>query len=150
MDIELMNLPTPPNVLIYDFKRFLEKIKINSEGCWIWTGALKHPPGYPYGFFQYKGKLTLSHRISYMWFVGELDSFKEIHHTCRNYSCVNPEHLQQLCREEHGKLNLNSRKTHCPKNHPYSGSNLHINPQGKRVCKICARENLRKRRARSY
>jgi hypothetical protein len=32
---------------------------------------------------------------------------------------------------------LRREKSHCPVGHPYSGSNLYVTPEGKRVCKTC-------------
>ena len=31
----------------------------------------------------------------------------------------------------------NSRKTHCPKGHPYEADNLYIDPKGYRRCRTC-------------
>lgn len=39
-------------------------------------------------------------------------------------------------------------KTHCPKGHPYDEENTYVSPDGKRACKACGRENLRKSRQR--
>lgn len=40
----------------------------------------------------------------------------------------------------------NRTKTHCPKEHPYSGDNLYIDPRGRRVCRTCKREWARRKR----
>ena len=56
---------------------------------------------------------------------------------------------------KHGTHNL-ARKTHCPKGHPYSGSNLRDGIQKRsngrvyalRVCRTCGRDNARIYRAR--
>ena len=32
---------------------------------------------------------------------------------------------------------INSRKTHCPKGHPYYGNNLYRHPDGSRKCRAC-------------
>lgn len=45
-----------------------------------------------------------------------------------------------------GERNVQGRKTHCPAGHRYDEKNTrHAN--GKRVCRTCARENMRRRRA---
>jgi hypothetical protein len=33
----------------------------------------------------------------------------------------------------------NSRKTECPKRHPYSDSNTYVTPTGRRMCRTCGR-----------
>jgi len=35
---------------------------------------------------------------------------------------------------------INRSKTHCPKDHPYSGSNLLVQSDGRRRCRICNRD----------
>lgn len=42
----------------------------------------------------------------------------------------------------------NARKTHCPRNHPYSGENLVVSKSGGRYCRECHRESGRQRYAR--
>lgn len=53
---------------------------------------------------------------------------------------------------KHG-ANPNTRKTHCPQGHPYSGPNLVITKRGRRECRICRHESrvryYRKRYRRS-
>lgn len=38
-----------------------------------------------------------------------------------------------------------SRKSYCPKGHPYSPENTHVRPTGQRACKTCNRESSRLR-----
>ena len=45
-----------------------------------------------------------------------------------------------------GAENVQGRKTHCPAGHPYDEKNTR-RANGKRVCRTCARENMRRRRA---
>lgn len=76
--------------------RFWAKVSRQDDGCWLWTGARK-PNGY--GFIAddaQPGRMpkTLSvHRVSYEWANGEIPEGMQIHHTCENKSCVNPDHL---------------------------------------------------------
>lgn len=36
-----------------------------------------------------------------------------------------------------------ARKTHCPRNHPYSGANLRLDYRGYRICRACERIRAR-------
>lgn len=40
----------------------------------------------------------------------------------------------------------NADKTHCKNGHSFSGKNLYVHPDGKRVCRTCARERRREQR----
>jgi hypothetical protein len=41
------------------------------------------------------------------------------------------------------RRNQHSRKTHCPRGHPYSGKNLYIDPKGFRRCRQCKKDARR-------
>jgi hypothetical protein len=45
-----------------------------------------------------------------------------------------------------GERNVQGRKTHCPAGHRYDEKNTR-RANGKRVCRTCARESMRRRRA---
>lgn len=78
----------------------------------------------------------------WIWKGGTID------HLCRVHLCVNPSHLEQVTPYENtmrgeGVAVKNSRKTHCPRGHPYEGDNL-LRSQlryGARACKTCKRES---------
>ena len=77
---------------------FTSKITLDkTTGCWNWNGC-KSAKGY--GRFQLLGKTYNAHRISYVIHGGTLLTGKEIDHKCRNRSCVNPFHLQQISHKE--------------------------------------------------
>jgi len=124
-------------------QRFTKFIQLDIlSGCWIWKGALDKQG---YGFFSINRKLKRAHRVSYEHWNDELDSNLVIDHLCRNPSCVNPEHLQQVTIQQNllrgmGLGVFNSKKTYCPKNHPLSGENLYLRSDGKRACRLCRKE----------
>jgi hypothetical protein len=130
-----------------DIKRFFEKVDIYSGighvKCWVW----KNPLDNGYGRFWVNNKTKLAHRFSYEFFIGEIPRDKQLDHLCRNRSCVNPDHLEpvdiktNVLRGE-GLSAQNARKTHCKRNHPFSGENLKINCRGQRICLTCHRANV--------
>lgn len=120
--------------------RLLTKIKINNKTeCWEWTAHVS-PKGY--GQICYKGNAIAAHRLSYLLFVGPLTLGLELDHLCRNRSCVNPKHLEQVTHHENilrGNAGLHEKiKTHCPQGHEYSKKNTRIQ-RGGRLCIECRR-----------
>lgn len=83
-----------------DILKFKSRFKLLDNGCWEWISLADSR----YGSFCVNGISEPSHRVSYNWFVAPLEPGKEIHHTCSNGKCVNPEHLIQLTRHEHMKI----------------------------------------------
>ena len=110
-----------------------------SGPCWIWQGP-KAKLGY--GLFTVRIGLRVgAHRFAYEQTHGEIPDRMVIDHLCRNPACVNPDHLEAVTQSVNLKRgdNWQRRKTHCPHGHPYSGTNLIINPRGRRVCRECQR-----------
>lgn len=125
-------------ILTYEEKkRFYSKIT-KTENCWIWNGA-SHVEGY--GLFGIKRRLYYTHRIAYFLKHGKINPNLTIDHLCRNRVCVNPDHMEQVTQQENtlrGKTLAaeNSKKTHCPRGHPYDI----IDKIGHRRCSICLKE----------
>lgn len=129
-----------------DLDRFWKKVD-KTENCWKWL-ASKNPPPYDYGQFKL-GKVTrFAHRASYIIANGPIPEGMRIIHSCKNYWCVNPEHLQALDPAAHlnnvagWKSGENARKTHCPKGHPLVAGNLEkgmLKNYRTRQCLICLR-----------
>ena len=122
--------------------KFYSKIKILPNRCWEWQGKINKSTGY--GYFDTIGH---AHRASYELHKGKIPKGMVINQLCGNKKCVNPEHLEMITLKEDRRrgncpTGINYRKTHCIRNHPFSGSNLYIAPSGKRICRICRKMRL--------
>src|SRR5690606_14651905 len=121
-------------------KRFWQRTNLEpSSGCWVWSGA-RHGEGY--GSFYWQGSMRLAHRVAYTALVGPIPSGLELDHLCRNRLCCNPAHLEPVTRGENMRRSplcgqAKRNKTHCLKNHPLSGDNLYVAPNGQRQCITC-------------
>lgn len=121
-------------------QRVWDKIQVNpATGCWEWTAYVR-PDGY--GRIGWEGNLQYSHRLVYMSLVGKIPIQKQIDHLCRNRRCCAPHHLEAVTPSENatrGEVggHWQRKVTHCPKGHPYSGSNLYTAARGSRGCKSC-------------
>lgn len=132
-------------------ERFWRKVEITGE-CWNWTARLTTSG---YGHFYIDGGKKHAHRVSYEMERGPIPDGMQIDHLCRNRKCVRPSHLEVVTLQENirrgeGLAVQNARKTHCPKGHPYSGSNLYTHPKGRyRKCRACKRNSRRSKKART-
>ncbi len=121
------------------FFKFVDK----SGSCWVWTGS-RDPNGY--GKFSYSSESVFAHRYSYA-LDKPLDKSLTLDHLCRNTSCVNPSHLEQVTigvntsrapkHIVHGDFSgvVRSRDA-CRKGHRLTKDNVYIS-NGARRCKIC-------------
>jgi hypothetical protein len=66
-----------------------------STPCWIWSGA-KDNLGYGRSRKSGLSKSNLAHRESWAQSGRDLDPSLSLDHLCRNTSCVNPDHLEQV------------------------------------------------------
>jgi hypothetical protein len=145
-----LKLADPDRVEARQFWKRLQKDPVT--GCWNWTGS-KLPKGYSkFRLGGSKGALVYVHRWAYARFVGTFPEHLTIDHTCKNTSCVNPEHLEPVttgvnCLRGQGPAARNAKVTHCPKGHAYTVGNTFVSKKnGSRRCRACGRENCRRYR----
>ncbi len=114
--------------------------------CWTWLAG-KNAKGY--GYISVDGKNQLAHRVSYTLENGPIPSSYELDHLCRQPDCVRASHLEPVTHLENvrrgqaGKINNHSsRKTHCPKGHPYDDANIYVFRRH-RACRTCHRHQVK-------
>ena len=131
-------------------ERFWSKVDTSDrDGCWLWT-ASHHPAGY--GQFYDGDRLIYAHRFAYEHLVGPIPAGLHIDHLCRTPACVRPDHLEPVTNRENNLRGVspaaaNARVNECKNGHPYDLVNTYWRPDGKRDCRTCKRERLRKFRA---
>lgn len=116
---------------------------IQENGCWDWVGYVC-PNGY--GRWTIDGKTALAHTNLYKKLVGPIPPGLHADHLCRNRRCVNPAHMELVTFRENVMRGIsfaveNSKKTHCPRGHPYDKT---WKGRAGRFCSICSRETKRR------
>ena len=130
-------------------EKFNAKIK-RGDGCWLWQASVTADGYGRMGIGGPGNKRMLAHRVAWQLYVGKIPDGMLVLHKCDNPPCCNPKHLflgtdADNARDMSRKgRHPGSKKTHCPKGHPYSGRNLRLavrqNSDGRknnRVCKTC-------------
>lgn len=121
--------------------------------CWVWTGARDGDKRY--GVVRVDGNTRLVHRVAYEEWVEPIPDGLVIDHVamrgCISILCINPAHLEPVTQQENTLRSaiapgaVNSRKTHCPQQHEYTTANTYIDKRGKRYCRACQRDRMRRR-----
>lgn len=120
----------------------LSKREIHSGGCWLWTGAVT---GNGYGTIQIDNEQLSVHVVAAKIWLPDYNDKLWMLHKCDVRRCFNPEHLFQGTNRDNQldavakNRNNNTRKTHCPRGHPYDDTNT-MRYKNRR-CKICAKNN---------
>ena len=89
--------------------RFWQKVEIQDNGCWNWTGNINWKG---YGGFRFNRRWGRAHRFAFELLVGPISEGLEIDHLCRNRRCVNPAHMELVTTQEntHRGIHRNSVK----------------------------------------
>lgn len=117
--------------------KILTKWVRKTDSCWLWVG-LKNKQGY--GFITIDSHLYYAHRYIYQEIKKENINGKQLHHTCHNKRCVNPDHLQKVTPRQHATIHAieNMEKLYCKYGHELSPENTGLY-KGKKYCRKCKR-----------
>lgn len=129
-----------------------KKFVIQTNGCWEWLGS-KGPLGY--GQFSIKNRGVRAHRAIWELVGHTFNPLKCLDHLCRNPSCVNPDHLEEVTHLENvrrGEVSKvqkarHARRTHCKHGHEFNEQNTYQDRLG-RSCRACKADWARRDRAR--
>lgn len=117
---------------------------VKGPGCWVNPNTSY--PGYPK--MSIRGRQWVASRVAWSIVNGPIPNGMIVCHHCDNPKCIRPEHLFLGTEKDNAqdkirkKRDAESRKTHCPKGHPYSGENLYTDPNGHRECKSCRKTHM--------
>lgn len=129
--------------------RFLRKVSIQENGCWLWEGS-RNSKGY--GTLSLNGRPVYAHRFIYELLKGLIPPDKETDHLCRNHLCVNLRHLEIVTHKENmlrgqSPAARSIRSGYCIKGkHPRTPENMYIDKLGYHHCRACKNERRRERR----
>lgn len=152
-----MTADTQPQLAVYDIadlpQHMQDRIWVDDDGCWIWqTGCDRFGYGRCSLSFPWTDRRRWSsHRLAYQLLVGPIAEGMHIDHLCRVRPCCNPAHLEQVTPKEN--VNRSSAadywlaKSECPRGHAYDIKNTGRSTKGGRICRRCARDKMRVRRA---
>lgn len=85
-----------PYLLNHRKRKFSVDYVVDEEtGCWNWQRT-KNGRGYGLRWNMDAKRNELAHRVCYQRERGEIPEEWDIDHTCRNTSCVNPDHLEAV------------------------------------------------------
>jgi hypothetical protein len=131
-----------------------------SNGCREWL-KYKDPAGY--GRVAYDGVARMAHRVAYELNIAPVKKGLVLDHLCRDRSCINPNHLEQVTQSEnilrgdHPKLNAEKFKnqTHCKYGHSLKNNRyerMRVDPKNgktyiQRRCKTCVKERYARSKA---
>ncbi|PZE31781.1 HNH endonuclease signature motif containing protein [Curtobacterium sp. MCLR17_042] len=126
-------------------ERIERRIEATPFGCWQWTGRIDR---YGYGAIKVDRAPRPAHRVSFEAFVGPIAEGMQLDHLCRNRSCVNPDHLEQVDTKTNTRRGVRPNRLLCPNGHPRTPDNLYVDPSGARSCRTCHRGAAAAHRAR--
>lgn len=129
-----------PTLSETDIERFWASVEKGE--CWIWTGQTRRG----YGRFTIDGKQFAAHRVAWVLASGAEPKSEVLDHLCREPSCVNPSHLDDVTQSTNSQRGANgygSREICRAGLHDISDTaNVVVGKNG-RQCRECVREAQR-------
>lgn len=122
--------------------RFWSNVQ-KTDDHWIWLGKLDEDG---YGRLWDGESATRPHIFAYKLLVGRIPFGKDVHHKCKNRSCVRPDHLELAKHGKHPNEGLRCN-THCINGHEFTKQNTKLQFKSGycvRICVTCSRETSRK------
>jgi hypothetical protein len=144
-----------PAAITCTFDEYFWSKVIKTDGCWIWSGpiSVSKTRGRMHGNVEFKGKTQTAHKAAYELVIGPVPYGKELHHVCKNKTCVrlNENHVIAITRLEHARLEPGGRKPQqfCQRGHEFTVENTYIaTRKGKpyKSCRKCKRQWQREKR----
>jgi hypothetical protein len=147
-----MNWPTPAErgKWFAADPRFWERVDVGApDACWLWKLTIG---ANGYGTYCLPRDGGSSPRIgAHRWALGvalgrPVREDMDTDHLCRNRTCVNPAHLEEVTRGENVLRGAscaadNARKSQCLNGHEFNPKNTQYTARG-RKCRVCARERV--------
>ena len=128
------------------FADLVARVERRDTGCWEWQGVLSH---HGYGRPWFEGRRQFAHRVFFEAVRGPIPDGLQLDHLCKNRRCVRPSHLEAVSAAENiarssGVQVLNKAKTACIHGHPLDEANTYYTPDGRRNCRLCRLEAVRR------
>lgn len=90
-----------PRYIPPPIERFMAKIELSPDGCWLWTAFVT-----TWGYGQFgtsNGRSVAAHRWSYEHHVGSIPEGRLVDHICQVRHCVNPAHLRLASKKQNAE-----------------------------------------------
>lgn len=118
-------------------KPLIECYEVAENGCWNWLGRLSRDGR---GWRRH----TRAHRAVYEELIGPIPKGYDLHHSCENKLCVNPNHMEPLTPEAHklahGVVGVTILR--CRAGHALTEDNV-VHRKCGRECRACRNQKAR-------
>lgn len=117
-----------------------------TSDCWLWQRSLTTTG---YGQIKRNGIYKFVHRLAYEKEYGPIADGLVIDHLCRQRSCIRPDHLEAVTHQENllrGETIAanHAKRKDCRNGHSLEGDNLYMTPNGRRNCRKCRSEAMKR------